>query len=112
MITIEAFRQLALSFPETSEQPHFEKTSFRVGKKIFATYDTPNDQACLKLSEIDQSVFSSFDSSVFFAVPNKWGNQGWTFVNLKKVRKSMFNEALTKAYCEVAPTRLSALLKN
>ena len=112
MINIESFRQLALSFPETSEQPHFEKTSFRVGKKIFATHDTQNDQACVKLSEIDQSVFSSLDNSVFFAVPNKWGNQGWTIVDLKKVRKSMFTEALTKAYCEVAPGKLSALLKN
>jgi hypothetical protein len=34
MVTIELFEETALSFPETSVQPHFEKTSFRVGKKI------------------------------------------------------------------------------
>lgn len=39
MVTIDSFRKTALSFAETSEQPHFKKTSFRVGKKIFATYD-------------------------------------------------------------------------
>lgn len=33
MITLEIFRELALSFPETTEEPHFEKTSFRVKKK-------------------------------------------------------------------------------
>lgn len=39
MVSIEAFRKLALSFPEVTEEPHFEKTSFRVKGKIFATYD-------------------------------------------------------------------------
>jgi len=32
-----AFRSFALSLPEASEPPHVERTSFRVGKKIFAT---------------------------------------------------------------------------
>jgi hypothetical protein len=45
MVDIATFRQLARSFPETSEQPHFEKPSFRVGKKIFATLDLKNEVA-------------------------------------------------------------------
>ena len=63
MVSIDTFRKLALSFPEATEEPHFEKTSFRVNKKIFATYDNTKHQACIKLSEIDQDVFSSFDKS-------------------------------------------------
>jgi hypothetical protein len=39
MITESFFRELALSFPEATEAPHFEKTSFRVKNKIFATLD-------------------------------------------------------------------------
>jgi predicted DNA-binding protein (MmcQ/YjbR family) len=39
MLSIKKFRQIALSFPGTEELPHFEKTSFRVKKKIFATLD-------------------------------------------------------------------------
>lgn len=39
MVSIETFRKLALSFENAAEEPHFEKTSFRVKKKIFATYD-------------------------------------------------------------------------
>ena len=42
MVSIDTFRKLALSFPEATEEPHFEKTSFRVKKKIFATYDDKN----------------------------------------------------------------------
>ena len=36
-MTPKAFQKLALSFDEAHEEPHFERTSFRVGKKIFAT---------------------------------------------------------------------------
>jgi len=39
MINIDTFRKLALAFDHVVEQPHFEKTSFRVKKKIFATLD-------------------------------------------------------------------------
>jgi hypothetical protein len=69
------------------------------------------NRACIKLSEIDQSVFSSIDDSIIFPVDNKWGKQGWTIVELTKVRKDLFKEALIKAYCEVAPRKLSELLK-
>jgi hypothetical protein len=107
MVPIEKFRQLALSFPETTEQPHFDKPSFRVGKKIFATLDLKNRQPCLRLSGIDQDVFSAYDKAIIFPVPNKWGKQGWTLVNLHQVHPEMFADALTTAYCEVAPKRLS-----
>ncbi len=75
MVNTETFRQLALSFPEVTEQPHFEKASFRIGKKIFATLNIEHDRACIKLSETDQDVFCTFDRSVIFPVPNKWGKQ-------------------------------------
>lgn len=112
MVNIETFRQTALSFPGTAEQPHFEKTSFRVGKKIFATVDVNTNQACIKLSAIDQDVFSAFDKTIIFPVPNLWGKQGWTFVNLKKIRKSMLIDALKTSYCEVAPKKLSAMIES
>ncbi len=111
MISIETFRELALSFPETTEGPHFEKTSFRVRKKIFATYDDTAKRACLKLSEIDQDVFSSSDKTVIYPVGNKWGKQGWTLIEMEKVKKELFIDALTTAYCEVAPKKLADLLR-
>jgi hypothetical protein len=105
---IENIRKIALSLPETSEHPHFEKTSFRVGKKIFVTVDEQNFQACVKLSQIDQDAFSAFDTTVVYPVPNKWGNQGWTIIYLKRVSQELLKDALTTAYCEVAPKKLSA----
>ncbi|MCK7460741.1 MAG: MmcQ/YjbR family DNA-binding protein [Sphingobacterium sp.] len=38
MITLEEYRVLALSLPDTVELPHFDNPFFRVKKKIFATY--------------------------------------------------------------------------
>lgn|SRR5690606_24068232 len=104
MITIDTLRKIALSFPEASEEPHFEKTSFRVRKKIFATYDEKNKMTSIKLSETDQDVFSSADT--IFPVANKWGKQGWTLIDMNKVHKDLFVDALTTAYCEVAPKKL------
>lgn len=36
-MSIAQARRLALALPETAEAPHFDHTSFRAKKKIFAT---------------------------------------------------------------------------
>jgi hypothetical protein len=105
MITIKEFRKLALSFTETVELPHFEKTSFRVRKKIFVTLSEPEKKICLKLPVAGQDLFSRLDDTVIYPVPNKWGKQGWTFIHLDKVRKSMLKDAMILAYNGVAPKK-------
>ena len=35
MVAINTFRKLALSFEDATEQPHFEKISFRIKNKVF-----------------------------------------------------------------------------
>ncbi len=111
MVTIDTLRKIALSFPETTEETHFEKTSFRVKKKIFATYDQKNSRTCIKLSEIDQDVFSSSDKKTIYPIANKWGKQGWTIIEMRNVKKELFADALTTAYCEVAPKNLAQQIR-
>ncbi len=111
MVSIDTFRQIALSFPQAIEEPHFEKTSFRINKKIFATLDASKKIACLLLSPIDQSVFCLYDKTIIYPVPNKWGQKGATFIELKKIKKSMCKDALTTAYCRIAPASLCILFK-
>lgn len=82
------------------EQPHFDKRSFRIKKRIFATLDVKNSRACIKLNEIDQSVFCV--GPAIYPVPNKWGKQGWTFIELKIVNKDLCKDALHTAYQMVA----------
>lgn len=107
MVSAKAFRIMALSFPEATEAPHFEKAAFKV-KKIFATLDEKAGVACLLLSPADQSAFCSLDKDVIYPVPNKWGLQGATYVVLSKVKKELLLEALTCAYISKAPKNLAA----
>jgi hypothetical protein len=102
MVSITTFKSLALAFPEVVELPHFEKTSFRINNKIFVTLDTNNEKACLKLNEIDQSVFSAINVDIIYPVNNKWGIQGWTIVELKNIKKNLLKDVLLKAYNTVA----------
>ena len=112
MVSLQAARQLALSFEGAEEQPHFEKPSFRVQKKIFLTLDEKNQVACIKLDEITQDIFCKIDKAMIYPVPNKWGLQGWTFVTLKLIKKELFQEALTASYCHVAPKSLAGKWKK
>lgn len=101
-MTAKQFRQLALSFPGTVEQPHFDRAAFKVEKKrIFATLHEESETVNVKLSELDQSVFCDFDKKAVYPVPNKWGLQGWTTFELKKVPKELMLDALDTAYKDV-----------
>jgi hypothetical protein len=107
MVSIETVRKMALSYPETDEHPHFERRAFRVRKKIFATLSEKDRTVSLKLTLHDQSIFCAFDNSIIYPVPGSWGRMGFTFVNLEKIKRSMFKDALTVAYCSVAPSKLA-----
>lgn len=98
MVSLKSFTLMALSFPGTVELPHFEKTSFRVKKKIFATLSAKTSIACVLLSEVDQSVFCKIDAEIIYPVPNKWGLKGATYVNLKKINKDLLSDILETAY--------------
>lgn len=101
MSYIDTFREIALSFPDTAELPHFEKTSFRIGKKIFATLDINKQEATVKFSEIDQNVFSTIAPYKIYPVPNSWGKQGWTIIHIDKIPTEMLEDVLTTAYNQV-----------
>lgn len=106
MITIEQARQMALALPETEEKPHFDLTSFRIKNKIFTTIHVHKNYVMVKLTPIDQSVFCAYNKEVVFPVPGGWGKKGATFINLKKVRKSMLMDALTTAWKTTAPPKI------
>lgn len=107
MVTIEKLRALAMAFTEVTEEPHFEKTSFRVKKKIFCTADALKRNAVLKLNEQDQSVFCAYDPEAVYPVAGAWGKKGWTTFELSKTHTDLFSDALNVAYCTVAPKALA-----
>ena len=66
----------------------------------------------VKLSAIDQSVFCAHDKTIIYPVYGHWGLQGATHIELKKVRVSVFKDALTTSYCNVAPKKLADKYKK
>lgn len=107
MVTVEAARKLALLLPETEEESHFHLPDFRIKNKIFASLHTNKKIMMVKLSIIDQSVFCLFDKEVIYPVPGGWGRRGATFINLKKVKKKMLIDALTAAWKNTAPKKMT-----
>jgi len=106
MVSVDEAKKIALSFPEAEEKKHFEKPDFRVRNKIFAVLHLDKKCMVVKLSVIDQSVFCAFDDTFVYPVPGGWGRQGWTMINLKKIKKAMLLDALTTAWKTVAPPKL------
>jgi len=108
MVSLAAAKQLALSLPVAEEKSHFEKPDFRIKNKVFAVMHQDKSCMVVKLTAIDQNVFCAFDKAVIYPVPGGWGRQGWTMINLKKVKKPMLLDALTTAWRTVAPSKLAA----
>jgi predicted DNA-binding protein (MmcQ/YjbR family) len=107
MVTVAQFRNLVVDFPDVDEKPRGDIATFRVSKKVFATLNVKENRCCLKFSPVDQNVFVTVGKSAITPVPNKWGKQGWTLVQLDMINEEMLLDALTTAYCTVAPPKLA-----
>lgn len=105
MITQDRIRQIALSFDNSTEEPHFEKTSFRFKNKIFATLDEKLNKVVVKLTPVQQSVYCTIDDKMIHPIPNKWGNQGWTMISLELIDEDLLMELLEIAFENVSKSK-------
>ena len=107
-MTANDFRKLALSFPEVIESAHMHHPDFRVGGRIFATLGYPDkDRAMVKLSPDKQKEFVQSNPGVFKLVKGAWGRQGATNIYMPAAKREVVREALTAAWRNTAPKRLS-----
>lgn len=105
MVDLETARNLCLSLPLVEEYDHFGKPAYRVGKKIFATLWLDNKRAVVKLSKLKQPELCEEYYPAVFPVKNKWGQLGWTNVELDKVNETTFLKLVRTAWSNVAPKR-------
>ncbi|MDQ2947699.1 MAG: MmcQ/YjbR family DNA-binding protein [Acidobacteriota bacterium] len=102
-MTLEDFRRLALSFPETSESAHMNHPDFRVGGRIFATIPNPKEpRGMVKLPPGQQEVYVRSEPAAFVPVNGAWGRQGCTLVQLDRVQESTLRAALGEAWQDAA----------
>ncbi|MHA4809134.1 MmcQ/YjbR family DNA-binding protein [Flavitalea flava] len=92
--------------PETQEVDHMGNPAFRTKKRIFATLRVLEGTANFKFTPLEQAAFCQADKISFSPVKGGWGNQGWTTVNLKKIKKEMLKEAITSAWYDAAPDKV------
>ncbi|MBV9989059.1 MAG: MmcQ/YjbR family DNA-binding protein [Chitinophagaceae bacterium] len=102
MVSIDTFRKMALSLPDTDEHPHFHLRAFRVRTKIFSTLHAADNRVMLALSPADQYVYCQYDPAMFSPVPGAWGKKGSTFADLRKVNTVILRESLRAAYDYIA----------
>ena len=96
---LESVRAFALSLPATTEEPHFDMSSFRVRGKIFATLGYPDRTfAMVALSPLRQEDFVREHPRAFTPVPGAWGEKGATRVKLRYAKAAAVREALMLAW--------------
>ena len=108
-MTPKAFQRVALSLPEAHEEPHFERTSFRVKKKIFATMTADGSEAMVRVGapELLNSLLSTH-ADVFFSHGNWTLQNGSLGVRLAKADPKMIEALVVESWKHVAPKRVVA----
>jgi hypothetical protein len=106
MVTYAAAKRIALSFPETTEEPHFDMGSFRIRGKIFAT--VPDKQHFrVFVDEHESRAAAAEDPDAFELL--WWGKKlSGLSVTLAAVDRDRLHELLDDAWRRKAPKRLAA----
>ena len=110
MTDIDSVRAFALSLPGAAEEPHFDKTSFRVRKKIFAT--APPGGSYLHVFVADDEVAASVAEDPGAFEPLLWGKQVRGLrVRLAAAQQDRVAELLEESWRRKAPANLVAELE-
>lgn len=101
-------RELALTLPEATAHPHFDREAFRAGKgRIFATLG--QGTANLKLVPEQAAMLIESEPDLFVALGG-WTRQGYVGVRLGAIDRDRFEVLLRMAWRQAAPRRLAAML--
>ena len=103
---IAEVRRLALALPEATEAPHFDRTSFRVRDKIFATVDADGSGMNVFVDDEQRELMSKVDPQAYET--RMWGKSGYLHVHLAKAKARDVDALLDSAWQRKAPKKLVA----
>ena len=105
--TVATVRALALALPETTEEPHHDMTSFRVGGKIFATVTADAARVHIFIGSDEVAAYCAEYPGLVEEL--WWGKRlsGCRMV-LKSADRALVRELLTEAWRRRAPDKLRA----
>jgi hypothetical protein len=98
---------LALALPEATEEPHFERTSFRVRGKIFATAEPDGSYMNVFVDDEQREIMVRVDAQAYETLT--WGKIVYLRVHLKNAKARDVETLLRSAWERKAPKRLVAL---
>jgi hypothetical protein len=99
-------RRYALSLPDTTEEPHFEYSSFRVRGKIFVT--VPPDEEHIHVFVSDEERERALAVHSRFLEKLVWGGKVRGLrVSLSKASPDVVNDLIRAAWTRRAPKRLA-----
>jgi hypothetical protein len=102
MVSVGAFRKMALGLRDAVEAPHFELASFRAKGKIFATLSEKDARAMVKLTPEQQEMMTAAEPNIFERIPNAWGDKGATWMHLRAADQKTTLSALQTSHANVA----------
>ncbi|MGA2779132.1 MAG: MmcQ/YjbR family DNA-binding protein [Steroidobacteraceae bacterium] len=108
---LESVRRFALSLPDATEEPHFESTSFRVRRKIFATVPPAGEYLHIFVSDEQREPAIAMHAE--FLENLLWGGKVRGIrVLLRKADPTVVTELLVEAWLRKAPKALAASVQN
>jgi hypothetical protein len=105
-MNLRQVRRLALALPETTEQPHFHLSSFRVKGKIFATVAPDGSFMNVFVDDALREIMVSVDAKAYET--QWWGKSGYLHVHLAAAKARDVNTLLRAAWERRAPKKLLA----
>lgn len=100
-------RKIALSLPETTEEPHFNYSSFRVGGKIFATVPPEGEHLHVFVGEEQREQALALEPASIEKL--HWGKRVVGLrLTLGKARPAVVQKLLSQAWSAKASKRLAA----
>lgn len=104
MVSIERVREIALALPETVEEDHHGRPSFRVAGRIFATLW---DERQLNVMLNEPAVLTTVQQHLHACEELWWGKRVRGIqVQLERAEESIVQELLADAWEQTAPKRL------
>jgi hypothetical protein len=108
-MTQDEVRAIALSLPEAVEQPHFDRPSFRVRGKIFATLPPGGELVVLMLPILVKESVLQTDPEAHVPLPAAWERSGSTQLRIGRMDRQKLADLIRLAWRTKAPKRLQSL---
>lgn len=102
-MTPDEVRALAGSLPLAEEQPHFDRASFRVKGKIFATLPPGGERLVLKRPRLVKESLLQTDADAIIPLPGGWDRGGWTQIDIRRMEGEKLADLVRLAWRQVAP---------